>query len=133
VILLDTVSDVELRIRLAYRQMAESDVDGLMTLYTSDAVIQNPNAPAIAGTSALRSFWTATLSAFSLQASADIQELIEFDGLIVVRGAVRGSMTPQSGGTPIHLDSWFQQIYRRAEDGSPRFWRGANGPNPSED
>jgi hypothetical protein len=50
---------------------------------------------------------------------------------VVIRGTAVGELVPKSGAAVVHVDSWFMQIYRRQADGSLRFWRGANGPNPT--
>lgn len=117
------------RIQQAYRSMNEADLESLMTLFTPDAILQNPGAAPIVGLAALRAFWSKTLSQFSLRVEPAIDDVDDLGVVIAVRGNVRGAMIPVAGGAEVTVDSWFHQLYRKHPDGSVQFWRGANGPN----
>ena len=49
------------RIQQAYRSIVDGDIESLMTVYTPDAILQNPGAVPVVGLSALRAFWSKTL------------------------------------------------------------------------
>jgi ketosteroid isomerase-like protein len=125
-----TTTAVEARIARAYKQMEAGDLDGLLTLYLPDAIIQGAGQPPVAGTAALREFWRTTFDAYRVRATPEILEAIAFGNVVVVRGRAVGELAPTDGGAPVVLDTWFLQVYRVQPDGSVLFWRGANGPNP---
>jgi ketosteroid isomerase-like protein len=110
--------------------MASADIDRLMHLYASDAVIQNPREAPVAGTAAIRAFWGAIFDRYRVELTPRVQEVTSAASAIVVRGRVTGTLTARSGGPPVHVDSWFLQVYRKEPDGTLLFWRGANGPSP---
>lgn len=122
---------VEARLTQAYRDMAAGDIDRLMELYTPDALIQSPGERPIAGTTAIRAFWQTTFDRYHVQLVPEVQEVTTFGEMVVVRGRAVGVFAPKSGEAAMPIDSWFMQIYRRQPDGTLRFWRGTNGPNPA--
>ena len=124
-----THTDVEARLSRAYRDMAEGDLESLMNLYEPDAVIQSAGQPPIEGADSVRAFWRRTFAQFDLRVTPTIVEVAESGNFVVVRGRATGELVPRTGGTPLPVDTWFQQIYRRQSDGHLYFWRGANGPN----
>lgn len=105
--------------------------EGLMTLYAPDAIIQNPAAAPIVGTEALRAFWSRMFSQFTLRVVPELQDVSEFGEAIIARGRVYGVMASRAGGAETPIDSWFLRVYLKQSDGTVRFWRGANGPNPT--
>jgi uncharacterized protein (TIGR02246 family) len=84
-------------------------------LYTEDAVLMPPNAPAVEGRSAIQAFFTSLppVTAFDLKT-------VEIDGrgdLAYVSGNYAMTITPP-GGTPVNDTGKFLEIHRRQPDGS---------------
>lgn len=118
------------RLESAYRDMADADVEHLVTIYTPDAIIQAAGAKPVVGLDAIRAFWIATFEQYAVELVPEVLEEEDLGPVVVVRGRASGTMRPRSGGSPARVDTWFMQIHRRAPDGALLFWRGANGPNP---
>ena len=125
-------TSVESRLAQAYADMAAGDVERLLDLYTQDAVIQSPGELPIEGTTAIRSFWKAMFDRYQVQLTPEVGEVAVFGDIVVVRGRAVGVLAPKHGDAALQVDTWFMQIYRRQADGSLRFWRGTNGPNPDQ-
>jgi ketosteroid isomerase-like protein len=121
---------VEVILTQAYRAMAAGDIDRLMDLYLGDALIQSAGERPIVGTTAIRAFWRTTFDRYHVELVPEVQEVTPFAEVVVVRGRAVGVFAPKGGGAAMPIDGWFMQIYRRQADGSLRFWRGTNGPNP---
>jgi ketosteroid isomerase-like protein len=126
-----TVTAVEARLVQAYRDMAAGDIDQLMALYTEDALIQSAGERPLSGTTAIRAFWQTTFDRYDVQLIPEIHEVTSVAEMVVVRGRAVGVLAPKSEAAAMLVDSWFMQIYSKQADGSLRFWRGANGPNPA--
>ena len=122
---------IEYRLRQAYLQMASEELDGLMELYEPDAVIQSANQAPIVGAAAIRSFWKTTFDTYRVELVPVILELREFGDVAIIRGNAAGRLVARGGGIPITVDTWFMQVYRRRANGTWRFWRGTNRPNPA--
>ena len=122
---------IETRLRHAYLQMASKELDGLMELYEPDAVIQSANQAPIVGAAAIRSFWKTTFDTYRVELVPEILELREFGDVAIIRGNAAGMLVTRAGRNPISVDTWFMQVYRRLANGTWRFWRGTNGPNPA--
>jgi ketosteroid isomerase-like protein len=122
--------DAARRLERAYLQMEDADLDGLMDLYTEDALIQSAGEAPIIGLTSIRGFWSATFARYRVHLVPRVDEENEFTDVVVVRGGARGTLAPKNGAPPIEVDVWFVQVYRKDEGGRLRFWRGANGPNP---
>ncbi|GJE03632.1 YybH family protein [Methylobacterium isbiliense] len=123
---------VEARLRQAYKAMGDGNLEDLMTFFADDAVLQNPGQPALVGIAAIRAFWSNTLAGFVARVTPYVREADEFGEAVVLSGKVTGVMVSRANGAETPIDAWFLQVYRRQPDGSLRFWRGANGPNPPE-
>jgi ketosteroid isomerase-like protein len=61
----------------------------------------------------------------------EILELADFGDVAIIRGKAAGRLVARTDGNPITVDTWFMQVYRRGANGTWRFWRGTNGPNPA--
>lgn len=121
----------EAKLQQAYRDMGDGKLEELMTLFADDVVLHNPGQPALVGAAALRAFWSRTLSAFATRLVPHVDEADAFGDAIVLRGTITGVMVSRANGAETPVDSWFLQVYRKQRDGSLRFWRGSNGPNPA--
>jgi ketosteroid isomerase-like protein len=121
---------IETRLRHAYLQMGSGALDELLELYEPDAVIQSANQAPVAGAAAIRAFWMTTFNTYRVELVPEVLELAEFGEVAIIRGRAAGRLVARAGGDPIAVDTWFMQVYRRGSDGTWRFWRGTNGPNP---
>ena len=96
--------------------MNAKDWDALAALYTEDAVMMAPDAPAIEGRAAIREFFVAFPPVESMQLNQ-----IEVEGrgdLAFVRGAF--TMTLESDEGPVEQVGKYLEIRRREADG---VWR----------
>ena len=121
---------VETELARAYQDMGAGDIEHLLELYAPDALFQGPSEPPTVGKQAIRAFWQATFDRYHVQLVPEIVETSDLGQAVVVRGRAVGALVPKNGDATVHVDSWFMQVYRRQADGTLRFWRGANGPNP---
>lgn len=90
--------------------------DSVAALYTEDAVVMPPNAPAVTGRSAIRE-WLASfppISAFDLQ----VEEVEGRGDLAYARGTLTMELNPPGAANPIQDRGKYIEIRRRQEDGS---------------
>jgi ketosteroid isomerase-like protein len=121
---------VQSRLSQAYQDMAAGNIDRLMQLYATDAIIQSPREAPVAGTAAIRAFCLSTFDRYRVELSPEIQEVTAVADAFIVRGRASGTLSPRNGEPAVRVDTWFMQVYRRQPEGTLLFWRGANGPNP---
>ena len=121
---------VQARLEGAYRDMAAADVKRLLELYRPDAIIQSAGQAPVEGTAAIRALWLGTFEKYDVEMVPQVEEVTAFGDIVVVRGRATGKFAPKNGDAPLPIDIWFLQIYRADVDGTLRFWRGTNGPNP---
>ncbi len=97
------------------------DLAAWVSLYTQDAIVLRPNAPAVQGREAIQQ-WLATLPPIS-NAKGQGVEAMGFGELAYLRGTY--SMTFSIPGVPSPIDEQgkFLQIYRRQSDGSWKMTR----------
>jgi ketosteroid isomerase-like protein len=118
----------EQRLTQAYRDMASANLEGLMQLYTPDALILSANQPPVIGVASIRAMWVGTFERFVVRLAPEIDEVTDLGDLVVVRGRATGVLAPKTGADEVPVNTWFLQLYQRHADGTLRFWRGANGP-----
>jgi ketosteroid isomerase-like protein len=92
------------------------DAAGWAALYTQDAIVLRPHAPAVQGREAIQQ-WLVTLPAIS-NAKGQGVEIVGYGDLAYLRGTY--SMTFSIPGVPVPIDEQgkFLQIYRKQSDGS---------------
>jgi ketosteroid isomerase-like protein len=98
-----------------------ADAAGWASLYTQDAIVLRPHAPAVQGRDAIQQ-WLATLPAIS-NAKGQGVEIVGYGDLAYLRGTY--SMTFSIPGVPVPIDEQgkFLQIYRKQSDGSWKMTR----------
>ena len=98
-----------------------ADAAGWASVYTQDAIVLRPHAPAVQGREAIQQ-WLATLPRIS-NAKAEGVELVGVGDLAYLRGPY--TMTFSIPGVPAPIDEQgkFLQIYRKQSDGSWKMTR----------
>jgi len=98
-----------------------ADAAGWASLYTQDAIVLRPHAPAVQGREAIQQ-WLATLPPIS-NAKGEGVEVMGYGDLAYLRGSY--SMTFSIPGVPVPIDEQgkFLQIYRKQSDGSWKMTR----------
>jgi ketosteroid isomerase-like protein len=96
--------------------MLAGNLDGLVTLYTENAVLMPPHHPEVQGRAALRAFLGSfpRLSRFS----ATAQEIDGRADLAYVRGSYSMTLHPEGAPGPVEDRGKFLEVRRRQPDGS---------------
>jgi len=107
------------------------DVDGIMMLYTDDAVLMLPNQLSLTGTAAIRSHFQAFFDMFSVEEVLSPGEVVVTGDWAFARATFSVKVTPRAGGDMTQDHGKGIAIYRK-EPGVP--WRYArlvfNSDNP---
>lgn len=92
------------------------DWDSVAALYTEDAILMPPNAPAVTGPSAIRDHFASfpPINSFELQ----VEEIVGRGDLAYVRGSYSLELAPAGAPEPIQDTGKFIEIRRRQPDGS---------------
>jgi len=98
------------------------DMDGVMMCCTGDVVMMPPNAPAIVGADAVRSWFAEFFEQFTADMTTTTEDLIVDGDLAYARRSFAWTLTPKAGGEPIRESGKFVMIYRRDEGGT---WKAA--------
>ena len=95
------------------------DVDGLMSLYTNDAIRLPPNSPALKGKDAIRDDFNSYFDQNTgIESGGTVDEVIVCSDLAVIRGTYTGTATPMVGGEPIRDTGRWVDFHKRQPDGS---------------
>lgn len=114
-------------VRQAIEQAAEAfrtaalaeDAEGIVAIYTSDAVLMPPNMPAQEGSAAIRTWMSDFFTQFTIDEFQLRTEEIEVAGdWAYRRGAFEMTTTPTAGGDPVQDAGKFIEIWQRQADGS---------------
>jgi len=98
------------------------DMDGVMMCCTGGVVMMPPNAPAIVGADAVRSWFAEFFEQFTADMTTTTEDLIVDGDLAYARRSFAWTLTPKAGGEPIRESGKFVMIYRRDEGGT---WKAA--------
>lgn len=92
------------------------DWDAVAALYTQDAILLPPNAPAVTGRSAIREFFASLppINSFNLQ----VEEIVGRGDLAYVRGTYSMELAPAGAPEPIRDTGKYIEIRRKQADGS---------------
>ncbi|MEN8375353.1 MAG: DUF4440 domain-containing protein [Gemmatimonadota bacterium] len=92
------------------------DFDAFAALYTEDAILLPPNAPAVTGRSAIRDYWASVppIVAFEIE----VEEIVGRGDLAYVQGSYLLELAPPGAPEPIRDNGKFIEIRRRQPDGS---------------
>ena len=91
------------------------------SVYTQDAIVLRPHAPAVEGRDAIQK-WLATLPPIS-NAKGEVREMFGYGDLAYSRGTYNMTFTIPGVPTPIDEQGKFLQIYRTQKDGSWKMTR----------
>jgi uncharacterized protein (TIGR02246 family) len=84
------------------RALAASDVEGVVNLYTRDAVVLPPNAPSAVGIDAVRATYTGIFQAIDIDLSFEVAEVkVVSPDWAFVRSASQGTITILATGAQI--------------------------------
>lgn len=98
-----------------------ADPAGWASLYTQDAIVLRPHAPAVQGREAIQQ-WLATLPPIS-NAKGQGLEIVGHGDLAYLRGTYSMTFSIPGVPTPIDEQGKFLQIYRKQSDGSWKMTR----------
>jgi len=103
------------------RTGAAGDWEAFVALYTEDAMLLPPNAPAATGRSAIRDHFASLppINVFDIE----VEEIVGRGDLAFVRGTYLLELAPPGAPTPIRDSGKFIEIRRKQPDGSWPLWR----------
>ncbi len=131
-------SDVE-AVTQAIRGMADrwdagvnaGELDFLSAHYTEDAVKMPNYGPAIIGIDGIREWLAAEQEEFALDLADTVDEVNVAGDWAFARSSYTITLTPRSGGDPIHGVGKWMAVYKRQADGSWKtFWDMFNSSLP---
>ena len=120
-----TEADVEAINQMAANYAAAEnagDLDGIMAVFTDDAVRMPPNAPAIIGKESIRSLMQTNLEQNTYQLDNPPEEVQVSGDLAFARGTYTVTVTPKAGGESIQLEGKYLVVCQKQPDGS---WKAA--------
>ena len=94
------------------------DVDGLLSLFTADAVRMPPDEPAVSGTEELRTYFSRRFEQADADLSVTTQEVEVAGDWAFGRGTFGVTATPAVGGEPVEYKGKWINIMKREADGS---------------
>jgi ketosteroid isomerase-like protein len=100
--------------------MNAGDVDGLVAMFTPDAVSSPPDAPPAVGSDAIRKLWTDFLAQGQVK-THNVAKQIWISGSLAAGWGVYTSDVQPAQGSPVHEAGEFGAIWQKQADGS---WKG---------
>jgi uncharacterized protein (TIGR02246 family) len=98
------------------------DLDGLVAVYASDAVLLPPNLPAQRGRTAIRNYWGGFLKAYTLKFETGSDTVEGRGDLAYNVGHYRFTAVPKERANPGMADEGkFVEILKRQSDGSWKY------------
>jgi len=94
------------------------DVDRLMGYLTDDVVMMHPNRRAVIGKEANRADLVAAFGKFSVEQTAESDEIVVAGEWAFDRSRATTTLTPVGGGAPVTVPSKTITILRRGADGA---------------
>jgi uncharacterized protein (TIGR02246 family) len=95
------------------------DLDHFMSLWADDAILMNPDAPAIFGKEQIRAFYQTIFEEFSFEATIYGETEVQVSGdLAFSRGTGTSRVTPKDGGATTFSDAKWLDILKKQADGS---------------
>ena len=96
------------------------EIEKVIALYATDAVLLPPNEPPVSGQAAIRSRYEPLFANFKPQIESRIDEVCVDQKTAFVRGHNGGNLVPINGGDFRQLDDTYLMLLRREKDG---MWR----------
>jgi len=106
------------------------DVDRLVGYLTDDVVMIHPNRPAVIGKEANRADLIAAFGKFSVEQTAESDEVVVAGEWAFDRSRATTTLTPVAGGAPVTVRSKTITILRRGGDGSWKIARVIGNVDP---
>ena len=95
------------------------DLDHFMSLWADDAILMNPDTPAIFGREPIREYYGTMFEQFDIAVAIYGETEVQVSGdLAFSRGTGTLSVTPKSGGPTTLADSKWLDILKKQADGS---------------
>ena len=102
-----------------YAAYNAGDSDKIVSLYTEDAMIMEPDEPTQVGKEAILASFKQGMEQYDMQVDESIVEDVRVSGdLGMARGIDIGTITPKEGGDPIKFNVRWVAIYERQADGT---------------
>ena len=95
-----------------------NDTEAVLALLTDDAVYLPPNAPAVAGTAAIRPWLAGYFAAYRAHWDKETRELVAAGDWALEYAAERVTDTPVAGGAAVEDVCKGLIVYRRQADGT---------------
>ena len=106
-------------IRTLHEQTAAASSAGdLAALFTDDAIVMAPNAPALVGKEAIRTWAQGLFDQFTLEETVTTEEIQVAGDWGFLRGTYTATTTPKAGGEPQEETGKCVHIVHRQPDGS---------------
>ena len=102
------------------------DVDGVLALYTDDAVRLPPDGPAYSGKEAFEEYFSGAFEQFSIGCVWPVEgteEIVVADGWAYHLSEYAMTVTPKEGGETMEENGKVLEIIQRQSDGSWKFAR----------
>lgn len=94
------------------------NIEGLLALYTDDAVKIPPNEPPYVGREAIRAHFQQAFDQFIEETDSVVVDAKIGADLAFVRGTWKDILTPKAGGEALNLNGSFVAINQKQADGS---------------
>lgn len=94
------------------------DCEALALLYTTDAIVMEPNAPARVGRDATRASCKKYFSRFREVNRSRVEDVRVSGDLAVARGTEVSTTSPKAGGKTVQYRDKWVTVYQRQPDGS---------------
>ena len=95
------------------------DLDHFMSLWADDAILMNPDTPAIFGKGPIRAYYRVLFEQFDIKVAIYGETEVQVSGdLAYSRGTGTLSVTPKEGGPTTLADSKWLDILKKQADGS---------------
>lgn len=107
----------------------DSDLDTFLSYSMDDVVSLAPSEPAIVGKDVMRPWYKNFYATFDIDMKHEPIETHSFGDVVIHRGNAKGTITPKTGGEPIHLNNKYLLVLRRQTDGSLKIWRAVFNSN----
>ena len=106
------------------RQVVRADTDGVVALFTEDAIYFRPGEEADQGKAVLTPYWAAPFENYVVDIDFRADEVEVSGDLGYVRGTLTYTGTPRSEGvSPVSAEQRYVWILRREDDGRWRIAR----------
>jgi uncharacterized protein (TIGR02246 family) len=94
------------------------NIEGLLALYTEDAITIPPNEPPYVGKEAIRAHFQQAFDQFTEETDSVVVDVKISGDLAFVRGTWKDILTPKAGGETLNLNGSFVAINQKQTDGA---------------